>query len=77
MAKLMYEESELFGSKRMDRPNRQATMCGEAREALRSLPPNDTQDFAEQIDKTLKQLGGKRTFGLPRNPDSPGCQPYP
>jgi hypothetical protein len=43
----------------MDRPNRQATMCGEAREAP-SLPPNDdTQDFAEQIDKTLKQLGGK------------------
>ena len=60
MAKLMYEESELFGSKSIDRPNRQATMCGEAREALRSLPPNDdTQDFAEQIDKTLKQLGGK------------------
>jgi hypothetical protein len=58
MAMLMYEESELFGSKRMDRPNRQATMCSEAREPLRSLPPNGhTQDFAEQIDKTLKQLG--------------------
>ena len=48
----MYEESELFGSERTDRPNPQATMCGEAREALRSLPPNDdTQDFAEQMTR--------------------------
>ncbi len=60
MATLLYEESELFGPKRMDRPNRRATMCGEAREALQSLPQNDdTVELTKQINKTIKQLSGQ------------------
>jgi hypothetical protein len=60
MAKLLYEESDLFGAQRMDRPNRQITMCDEARITLQSLPESpDTKQLIEKIEKKLKELRGE------------------
>lgn len=59
MAGLLYEESDLFGPQRMDRPNRRLLMCSEALRALRSLPPNDgSKTLAAQIQETVKKIAG-------------------
>jgi len=59
MARLLYEESDLFGSQRMDRPDRFILMCREAREALRSIPETEeTKELASMIEDTLKKSTG-------------------
>lgn len=59
MAGLLYEESDLFGPQRMDRPNRRLLMCSEALRALRSLPPSDdSQKLAAEIQDTVKKIAG-------------------
>lgn len=59
MAGLLYEESGLFGPKRMDRPNRRLLMCSEALRALRSLPPGDNSTrLAAEIQSTVKKIAG-------------------
>jgi len=59
MAELLYEESELFGPQRMDRPDRLLLMCREAREALRSIPQSDdTRELAIKIEDTLNKNSG-------------------
>jgi hypothetical protein len=59
MAKLLYDESELFGPQRMDRLERFVLMCREASEALRSIPQSDdTKELAIKIEDTLKKNGG-------------------
>jgi hypothetical protein len=59
MAKLLYEESNLYGSRRMDRPDRFILLCREAREALRSIPQSDrTSELASMIEDTLRQASG-------------------
>lgn len=59
MAGLLYEESDLFGARRMDRPDRFILMCRAAREALRSIPQSDeTNELAMQIEETLKKASG-------------------
>ena len=57
MAKLLYEVSDLFGPQRMARPNRQLTLCEQARAALESIPQNtETKALADQIEETVRKL---------------------
>lgn len=59
MAKLLYAQSGLFDAKHLDRPERLAVMCREALAALRAIPETEeTLALGEQIQKTLKKLGG-------------------
>jgi hypothetical protein len=59
MARLLFQESELFGARRMNRPDRFLLMCREAREALRSIPQSDeTNELAMRIEDTLKKTSG-------------------
>ena len=59
MGKLLYEESDLFGPERMDRPNRLLSMCGEALKALQSIPETeDTKMLAGEIQSAIKKLVG-------------------
>ena len=59
MARLLFEESDLFGARRMDRPDKLFLMCREAREALRSIPESDdTKELATKIEDVLKKNSG-------------------
>jgi hypothetical protein len=59
MAKLLYEESELFGAQRMDRLDRFVLMCREARDALRAIPQSEeTRELVIKIEDTLKKSSG-------------------
>jgi hypothetical protein len=58
-AGLLFEESDLFGAGRMDRPDRFLLMCREARQALQSIPQSDeTNELAMKIEETLKKASG-------------------
>ena len=58
-AQLLYKESDLFGPKRMERPNRRMLLCSEALLAIRSIPETDeTKQLAVQIQGTVKAIGG-------------------
>ena len=59
MARLLFEESDLFGARRMDRPDKFFLMCREAREALGSIPESDdTKELATKIEDVLKKNSG-------------------
>jgi hypothetical protein len=59
IAGLLYEQSDLFGARRMNRPDRFILMCRTAREALQSIPQSDeTKELATQIESALKKSGG-------------------
>jgi hypothetical protein len=59
MAGLLYEQSDLFGARRMNRPDRFILMCRAAREALQSIPrSSETNELALQIESALKKSGG-------------------
>lgn len=59
MAGLLYEQSELFGPRRMDRPERLKLMCHEALTALQSLPlTEDRKELITKIQGSLKKSGG-------------------
>jgi len=58
-AQLLYQESELYGPQRMDRPNRRALLCQEALIALQSIPEtDDTKNLAAKIQATVKAISG-------------------
>lgn len=59
MAKLLFEGSDLFGPKRLDRPERQMVMCREAIETLGALPETkETKDLAAEIQAAVKKIPG-------------------
>ncbi len=59
MAKLLYEGSDLFCSKRMGRPERQAVMCKEALETVKALPETEeTRALAAEIQSAMKGIPG-------------------
>jgi hypothetical protein len=59
VAKLLYEESDLFGARRIDRPDRLMLMCREAIQALQSIPgTEDTRALAADIQDRLKKYSG-------------------
>jgi len=57
LAKLMYEQSDLFGPTKLDQPNRLRLMCQEAARALDAIPPTkDTKALAAKIQAALKKV---------------------
>jgi hypothetical protein len=55
-AKALYDASALFGSMKMDQPNRLEAVCNEAQEALKSIPETkDTKALAAKIEAALKK----------------------
>ena len=59
LATLLYDGSDLFGAKRLDRPERQTLMCREALETLKGIPQTDqTKALSDQIQAALKQIPG-------------------
>jgi len=59
MAKMLYEGSDLFGPKRLDRPERRTVMCKQALETLHTLPETAaTKALAAEIQAALKQIPG-------------------
>jgi len=59
MAKLLYQESDLFGPMGMDRQDRFILLCRAAIETLQAIPQSkDAEALAGEIQATLKQFGG-------------------
>jgi len=59
MAKLLYQEADLFGPDGMDRQDRYILMCRAAAETLRTIPESrQAEELAVEIDATLRQFGG-------------------
>ena len=59
VARLMYEESDLFTSAKLDQPNRLRLLCQEAQLALDSVPPTkESKDLAAKIQAALKKVKG-------------------
>jgi len=59
MAKLLYQEADLFGPMRMDRQDRFILMCRTALDVLETVPQSqEVEAFAAEIRGTLKQFGG-------------------
>jgi hypothetical protein len=57
VAKALFEQSDLFGGKMLDQPNRLKMMCQEALEALQSIPETgDTKQLQGKIEAVLKRL---------------------
>jgi hypothetical protein len=57
VAAALYEQSKLFGPKKLDQPQRLQALCGLAQEALRAVPPSaKTRELQGNIQKAL----GKR-----------------
>jgi len=55
-AKALYDTSTLFGSTKLDQPNRLEALCNEAGEALKSVPETkDTKALAAKIQAALKK----------------------
>jgi hypothetical protein len=56
-ARLLYDESQVFGSSKLDQPLRLKALCDEALEVLGAVPEtNDTKALAAKIQATLKKL---------------------
>ena len=59
LAKALQEQSELFGSNKLDQPNRQKVMCQEALEALQAIPQTkETKALANKIQTSMKKIKG-------------------
>jgi len=59
MARLLYQEADLFGPDGMDRQDRFILMCRTAVETLQSISNHDqSQALAVEIQATLRQVGG-------------------
>ena len=57
LASALYEQSKLFGPKKLDQPQRLQALCALAQDALRSVPPSArTKELQGNIQKAL----GKR-----------------
>jgi hypothetical protein len=56
-ARILYDQSELFSSKKLDQPQRLKVLCDTALEALDSVPATkDTKALREKIQGSLKKL---------------------
>jgi hypothetical protein len=59
MAKLLYQEADLFGPMGMNRQDRFILMCRTAAGVVQTIPPTkDADALAAEIRATLKQVGG-------------------
>jgi len=57
VAKMLYDSSELFGSMKMDQPNRLRLLCQEASEALKGVPESkETKALTTKIQAALKKI---------------------
>lgn len=57
VAKALYDQSELFGSKKMDQPNRLKVVCQQALDTLQAIPETkETKALAAKIQASLKKL---------------------
>jgi hypothetical protein len=57
VAKMLYDSSELFGSMKMDQPNRLRLLCQEASEALQGVPESkETKALTTKIQAALKKI---------------------
>jgi hypothetical protein len=57
VAKLLYEQSDLFGPKKLDQPNRLKMLCQQALDALKEIPENkDTKALVAKIEASLKKI---------------------
>ncbi len=57
VAKLLFEQSALFGGTKLDRPDRLKVMCDEALEMLKGVPENkDTKQLTGKIQAALKKI---------------------
>ena len=58
-AKALHDRSELFGSRKLDQPNKLQALCSEADEALKSIPETkDTKALSKKIQAALKKVKG-------------------
>lgn len=57
IANALYEVSDLFGSKKLDEPDKVKTLCEQAIEGLETLPQSkERKDLTEKIQKALKKI---------------------
>jgi hypothetical protein len=57
MASSLYEESQLFGSSKLDQPNRAKLLLSEATAALKTVPPTkQTKELQKKVESTLKKI---------------------
>ena len=57
VAKALYDQSALFGSTKLDQPNRLRLMCQEATDALQAVPETkETKALGAKIQAALKKL---------------------
>jgi hypothetical protein len=53
---MLFDESAIFGSNKIDQPLRLKALCDEALEALGAIPATkDTKALADKIQATLKK----------------------
>jgi len=59
MARLLYQQANVFGAKGLDRVDRYLVMCREALETVQSLPKTpETEQLAAKIEATIKNVQG-------------------
>ena len=59
MARLLYQQANVFGAKGLDRADRYLVMAREALETVQSLPPTpETAQLAAKIEATIKNVSG-------------------
>jgi hypothetical protein len=57
MAQRLYDASDIFGTRKLDQPQRAKVLCREALEAIASVAPGkDTKELEANIQKTLKKM---------------------
>ena len=57
VAKMLYDNSDLFGSMKMDQPNRMRLLCREASESLQGIPESkETKALTTKIHAALKKI---------------------
>jgi hypothetical protein len=57
VAKTLFDQSEIFGSNKLDQPARLKALCQEALEALKAIPETkETKALAAKIQASLKKL---------------------
>ena len=57
VAQTLYDQSELFGGKKLDRPDRLKVMCDEALEALKEVPESkESKQLTGKIQASLKKI---------------------
>jgi hypothetical protein len=57
MAAALFDQSQLFGSRKLDDPVKMRLLCTRALEALKTVPPTKaTKDLNAKIEKTLQAL---------------------